>query len=72
MKAAGAALVLIGFLGLLFGGIPYDRKETVARIGDFKMEATEKRELGLPAPVNGLLILAGTALWLRAGSKPDA
>jgi hypothetical protein len=72
MRAAGAALVLIGFLGLIFGGIPYNRRETVAQIGDFKMQATEKRQLALPAPVNGLLILVGTALWLRAGRRPDA
>jgi hypothetical protein len=72
MRAAGAALVLVGFLGLVFGGIPYNKRETIARIGDLKMEATEKRELGLPPAVNGLLILIGTALWMRAGRKPDA
>lgn len=72
MKAVGAALVILGFLGLQFGGIPYDRKETVAQIGGLKMQATERRELGLPPAVNGLVILIGTALWFRARRTPAA
>ena len=70
MRAAGAALVVLGFLGLLFGGIPYNKRETIAQIGDLKMQATEKRQLALPPAVNGLAILAGAALWFRAGRKP--
>ena len=69
MRAAGAALVLLGFLGLLFGGIPYNRRETVAQIGDLKMQATEKRTLGVPPVVNGLAILIGTALWFRGAKR---
>ena len=72
MKAAGAVLVLVGFLGLQFGGIPYDRKETVAQIGSLKMQATERRELALPPAVNGLAILIGTALWFRARRQTAA
>ena len=70
MKAVGAALVALGFLGLLFGGIPYNRRETIAQIGDLKMQATEKKELGLPPAVNGLAILIGAALWFRSGRRP--
>lgn len=71
MKALGAVLVLLGFLGLLFGGIPYTRTETVAQIGDFKMRATEKRQLKLPPVVSGLAILVGAAIWFGAGRKPQ-
>ena len=71
MRAVGAVLVLLGFLGLVFGGIPYNRRETIARIGDLKMEATEKKQLGLPPAVNGLAIMIGTALWFRAGRRPQ-
>jgi hypothetical protein len=71
MKALGAVLVLLGFLGLFFGGIPYTRTETVAQIGDFKMRATEKRQLNLPPFVSGLAILVGAAIWFGARSKPQ-
>lgn len=70
MRALGAALVVLGLLGLLFGGIPYRKTETIAQIGDLKMSATEKRNLGLPPIVSGFAILVGATLWFRAGSRP--
>jgi len=70
MKALGAALVLIGLLGLAFGGIPYTSKETVAEIGGLKMQASEKKTLGLPPLANGCAILIGAAFWFRAGRDP--
>jgi hypothetical protein len=69
MKTLGAALVILGLLGLVFGGIPYTKKETVAQIGDFKMQASEKRQLGLPPWAYGIVIVAGAVLWFRAGGK---
>ena len=71
MKALGAALVVLGLLGLLFGGIPYRRTETIAQIGDFKMRATEKRHLELPPIVSGFAVLVGAALWFGSGRKPQ-
>ena len=68
MRFAGALLVLVGFAGLVWG-LPYDKKEEVARIGSLKMEVTEKRELRLPPLVCGFAILAGTALWMSAGRR---
>ena len=72
MRALGAALVVLGLLGLVFGGIPYRRTETIAQIGDFKMRATEKRHLELPPVVSGFAILVGAAIWFRGGAKPQA
>ena len=69
MRIAGAVLVLLGLAGLIFGGIPYNKKETIAQIGDLKMEATEKKQLALPPALNGLAILIGAALWFRAGRR---
>ena len=70
MKPVGAVLVILGMLGLMFGGISYNKKETIAQIGDLKMQATEKKQLALPPAVNGLAILVGAALWFRAGRRP--
>ena len=70
MRPAGAVLVILGFLALLFGGIPYDRKETLAQIGSLKMQATERREVAVPPVLSGLAILIGAALWFRAGRRP--
>ena len=72
MKPLGAVLVLLGLLGLIFGGIPYDKRETIAQIGNLKMQATEKRQLTLPPAVFGFSILVGAVLWFRAGARPQA
>ncbi len=62
MKVAGAALIVLGFLGLWFGGIPYRKTENIAEIGSIKMQVTEKKELALPPIVSGLAILVGAVL----------
>ena len=69
MRAVGAVLVIVGLAGLVFGGIPDNKRETIAQIGDLKMQATEKKQLALPPAVNGLAILVGAALWFRAGRR---
>ena len=66
MKPVGAVLVILGMLGLMFGGISYNKKETIAQIGDLKMQATEKKQLALPPIVYGFAILLGSAFWFRA------
>ena len=72
MRIAGAALILLGLLGLLFGGLPYRRTENIAQIGDLKMQVTEKKQLALPPFVSGLAVLVGAALWFRGGRRPNA
>jgi Na+/proline symporter len=66
---AGIALVVLGFVGLLWGGIPYKKTENVAQIGDLKMQVTEKKEMTIPPWISGMAILAGAALLLKGG-KP--
>ena len=72
MRPLGAVLVILGFLGLMFGGISYNKKETIAQIGDLKMQATEKHQLALPPAVCGLAILLGSAFWFRGGRQSGA
>ena len=69
MKPVGAVLVILGMLGLMFGGVSYNKKETIAQIGDLRMQATEKKQLALPPVVYGLAILLGSAFWFRADRK---
>jgi hypothetical protein len=72
MRVLGAALALIGLLGLLLGGIPYTRTENVAEIGGLKMSVTEKKRANLPPVVWGAAILVGAAIWFGSGRKTGA
>ena len=71
MKVFGIVLILLGFAGLIFGGVPYRTTENVAQIGDFKMNVSERKEFTVPPVISGLAILAGAALMF-AGRKPEA
>ena len=67
MRAAGVVLVVLGFLGLIFGGIPYNKTENIAQFGDLKMRVTEKKQASIPPVVSGLAILVGAVLLTRRG-----
>lgn len=68
-KVLGLVLVVLGFVGLLWGGIPYTKKENIAEIGDLKMQVTEKKQVTIPPLLSGIAILAGAFLLMR-GRKP--
>ena len=72
MKIAGAVLVVLGLVGLIFGGIPYQEKHHVADIGDLHMSVKEEKHLDVPPILSGLAILAGAALLFAGRSKPSA
>ncbi len=71
MKALGAVLVVVGLVLLAVGGLPYNKTENIAQIGDLKMKVTEKRQLAVPPVVSGIILLAGAALWFRGGRGPQ-
>jgi hypothetical protein len=72
MRVLGAALALIGLIGLVYGGIPYNSTENVAQIGGLKMQVTEEKHWKLPPLVSGVAILVGTAIFFSGGRKPTA
>jgi Na+/proline symporter len=69
MRAAGIVLVVLGFIALLWGGIPYKKTENVAEIGSLKMQVTEKKQMSIPPWISGVAILAGAALIMRRGKS---
>lgn len=69
MRALGIALVILGVVGLLWGGIPYKKTENVAEIGGLKMQVTEKKQMTISPWISGIAILAGVALIMRGGKS---
>jgi hypothetical protein len=68
MRAVGIVLVVLGFVGLFWGGIPYKKTENVAQIGGLKMQVTEKKQMAIAPWISGIAILAGAVLVMR-GSR---
>jgi len=62
MKILGVALVILGVLALLYGGISYNRQKTVLDVGPFKATATEQKNIPLSPIVGGIVLLGGILL----------
>lgn len=68
MKIVGIALIVIGIIGLAYGGITYTTREKVLDIGPIEATAERHKTIPLP-PVLGGLALAGGVALLIVGSR---
>lgn len=68
MKTIGLVLLVLGILGLIYGGIDYTRDRTILQVGDVEIGATEHKRLPVPAIV-GAVVLIGGAVFLIAGRR---
>lgn len=62
MKIIGFALVVLGALALVYGGIRYSRQKTIVDVGPFRATATEQRNIPIPPIAGGLALLGGVVL----------
>jgi hypothetical protein len=68
MKIIGIVLIVIGIIGLVYGGITYTTKEKVLDIGPIEATAERQKTIPLP-PILGGLALAGGVALLIVGSR---
>ena len=62
MKILGVLLVVVGLLGLLYGGITWTRKDTVVDAGPIEITADKSERVAIPPIAGGILVVAGVAL----------
>ena len=58
MKLIGVALVILGIVALIYGGIGYNREKTILDVGGMKATVTEHKTFPI-APVAGAISLIG-------------
>jgi hypothetical protein len=58
----GLILVVLGLIGVAYGGITYTQRREVARVGPVQVTAREERTIPISPIVGGVAILAGVAL----------
>lgn len=58
----GLILVVLGCIGVAYGGITYTRRREVARIGPVQVTTREERSIPISPIVGGVAIIAGAAL----------
>lgn len=67
-KAIGIILVVIGIIGLAWGGFAYQTRENVVNFGPIQATREKTRDIPIP-PVAGGLALIGGVVLLAAGRR---
>ena len=65
MKALGIVLVVLGIIGLVYGGISWTERETVVDAGPIEITADKRESIPLPPIAGGLLLVVGAVLLLK-------
>lgn len=63
MKLFAIALIVLGVVALIYGGITYNAGDkTVLEVGDVKVTASEKKTIPLPPVLGAIALVGGIAL----------
>ncbi len=64
----GIILIVLGLVGLLYGGITYVNRQHQANLGPISVQTTERKTLPIPPLVAAVALVAGGAL-LVSGAR---
>lgn len=65
MKVFGIALIVLGLVGVLYGGFTWTRKDKVIDAGPIEVTADKHERLPVPPIVGGVLLVAGIVLVVK-------
>lgn len=68
-RILGAVLVIVGLVGLLWGGVFWTRERTVLDIGPIEAKAQEREGVPISPIVGGLVLVAGVVLLIVPSRK---
>ncbi len=69
MKALAVLLIIVGIVGIVYGGLSWTRKNTIVDAGPIEITADKTETLPIPPIAGGLLLVAGVVLLLRGGGR---
>jgi hypothetical protein len=61
-KTIGIVLIVLGLVGVAYGGLTYTTKEKVVDLGPIDVSRDKKHTLPVPPVVGGLALLGGVVL----------
>jgi hypothetical protein len=67
MKLLGIVLIVLGLVGLAYGGFSWTRREKVVDLGPVEVTHNKTESLPLPPIAGGVCLVAGVALVLASG-----
>ena len=69
VKVFALALIVVGTLGLAYGGFSYTKDTTVVKLGSIELTAKEKETVNIPMWAGIAAIFAGGLLLVAGGRK---
>ena len=65
MRAMGIVLLVLGLLGIAYGGFSYTKDKTAAKIGPIEIEVKEKEHVNIPLWAGVAVAAVGAVLLVR-------
>jgi hypothetical protein len=69
MKLVGIVLVILGIVGLAYGGITWTTKEKLVDMGPLQVTHDKTQSVPLPPIAGGVCLIAGVVLLVAAGRQ---
>ena len=69
MRLVGIVLVILGVVGLAYGGVTWTTKEKVVDLGPLQVTHDKTQSLPLPPIAGGVCLIAGVVLLVAAGRQ---
>jgi hypothetical protein len=69
IKLVGVVLIVLGALGLVYGGFSYTKDTTALKVGPLEMTVQEKKTVNVPLWAGIGAIVAGGVLLVMGGKK---
>ena len=61
-RIAGVVLIVVGLVGILWGGFSFTREKTVVDVGPFKATTQERETIPFPPVAGAIALVAGVVL----------
>jgi len=67
VKLLGIVLVIIGLVGLAYGGLSWTRKDKIVDAGPIEISTNKRETLPISPIAGGIFLVAGVVLLARRG-----
>ena len=68
-RIAGMVLIVVGLVGILWGGFSWTREKTVVDVGPFKATTQERETIPFPPLAGAIALVAGVVLLVLPGRR---
>jgi hypothetical protein len=71
MRILGIILIVLGIIGLVWGGITYTRRRDTVSVGPISATVQQRETFPISPVASGVALVAGIALLVAGGRRRD-